>query len=153
MLISCPCCDRKISVTARICPYCGCDVQQEIEENWKVGVALAKWCFVPLIIVCLFMKICENDAVSFVIWLISQIGWAYFLISLKNRSMSAQTSDDEDEESQVSSDEPDTDDLTLRNTDDSTSESTGNTSGRRRNIVERDNNESPKTNVGRKLEL
>ena len=50
MLISCPCCKRKISNTAETCPWCGCDVQKELRENIEFAIWCAKWGGIPFII-------------------------------------------------------------------------------------------------------
>lgn len=81
MLISCPCCKRKISNTAETCPWCGCDVQKELRENIEFAIWCAKWGGIPFIIfifsVFVLSETIENNGgICLWIWLIAQIGCA-----------------------------------------------------------------------------
>ena len=104
MLISCPCCSRKISNTAETCPWCGCNVQNELRENIEFAVWGIKWFAIPLMVfifsVCtLFKDNEENSDLCLWIWLIAQIGWVIFL---KRDVFAQQTSDKDNAENQNS---------------------------------------------------
>ena len=66
MLISCPCCSRKISNTAETCPWCGCNVQNELRENIEFAVWGIKWFAIPLMVfifsVCTLFKDNEENS-------------------------------------------------------------------------------------------
>ena len=118
MLISCPCCNRKISNTAETCPWCGCNVQKELRENIEFAVWGIKWFAIPLVVfifsVCtLFKDNEENSDLCLWIWLIAQIGWVIFL---KRDVFAQQTSDKDNAENQNSIDSANSETPILHNT-------------------------------------
>ena len=118
MLISCPCCNRKISNTAEACPWCGCNVQKELRENIEFAVWGIKWFAIPLMVfifsVCtLFKDNEENSDLCLWIWLIAQIGWVIFL---KRDVFAQQTSDKDNAENQNSIDSANSETPILHNT-------------------------------------
>ncbi len=81
MLRSCPCCKRKISDTAKTCPWCGCDIQKEFEYEMEARLWLIKWGAVPFIVFILSSVLFSSGNISLWIWIIAQIGWIIFLKS------------------------------------------------------------------------
>lgn len=147
MLISCPCCKRKISNTAETCPWCGCDVQKELRENIEFAIWCAKWGGIPFIIftfsVFVLSETIENNGgICLWIWLIAQIGWVIFL--KRDVSENYQESDDEDNKNQNRINNANLENLVLNNTRSASSQS--------RNSVRKSKN-SVKKRQGRKIEI
>lgn len=81
MLRSCPCCKRKISDTAKTCPWCGCDIQNELYQQATFLIWAIKWFAIPFIIFVFFCALLGGEKASGWIWIIAQIGWIIFLKS------------------------------------------------------------------------
>ena len=68
-LIKCVECDREISDKAKICPNCGCPLQNETDEIIKVSKNFSKSkiltiCIVALVLICSLLLIAKNGFVS-----------------------------------------------------------------------------------------
>lgn len=79
--MKCPHCRADIAITAKTCPWCGCDVKEETELNIQVTLWMLKWIALPLLIFfSSAIKFGEEYPNSpFILWITSQILWIIFL--------------------------------------------------------------------------